>query len=66
MGTGTLSFEVNQPGLELGNSPPSNAKVKNGGNIPPLSHTSSWRSALLIKHDDNFALFCITFLPKLR
>jgi hypothetical protein len=28
--------------------------VKNGGAIPPLPNTSSWRDALLIKHTDNF------------
>jgi hypothetical protein len=31
----------------------SSAEVKNGGAIPPLSHTSSWRDACLIKRADN-------------
>jgi hypothetical protein len=38
------------PGLkrqrrESDHSPPSSAEVKNGGAIPPLPHTSSWRGA---------------------
>jgi hypothetical protein len=30
------------------------------GFINPLSHTPSWRSALLVKHRDNFTLIIIT------
>jgi hypothetical protein len=36
----------------------SSAKVKNDGSIPPLPLMSSWRSAKIIEHRDNF-----TFLP---
>jgi hypothetical protein len=42
---GALSLEVKQPGREAAHSPPSTAEVKNGGAIPPLPHTSSWRGA---------------------
>jgi hypothetical protein len=35
-------------GREAENSPSSSAEVKSGGAIPPLPHTSSWRSALLV------------------
>jgi hypothetical protein len=45
---------VKRQGREFDHSPPSSAEVKNGGNIPPLSHMSSWHSAELIKHRDNF------------
>jgi hypothetical protein len=37
MGTGGLfSLGVKRPGREVDHSPPSSAKVKNGGDIPPL------------------------------
>jgi hypothetical protein len=36
-------------------SPPSSAEVKKGGTIPPFPHMSSWHSAELIKHRDEFA-----------
>jgi hypothetical protein len=42
---GALSSVIKQPGREAGNSHPSSAEFKNGGNITPISHTSSWRSA---------------------
>jgi hypothetical protein len=35
---------VKRPGREAENSPPSSAKVKNGGAIPSLPHRSSWHS----------------------
>jgi hypothetical protein len=44
-------------------SPPSSAKVKNGGAIPPLPRMSSWHSSQLIKHRDNFIFFCLKYLP---
>jgi hypothetical protein len=47
---------VNTPGRETDHSPSSNAEAKNGGAMYPLPHTASWRSALLIKHWDNFTL----------
>jgi hypothetical protein len=37
---GFLSPGAKPPGREADNSPPSNAEVKNGGAIPPISHTS--------------------------
>jgi hypothetical protein len=40
-----VSPGVKPLGCEVYYSPPSSAKVKNGGAMPPLSHTSSWRGA---------------------
>jgi hypothetical protein len=37
---GAISLGAQRPGCEADHSPPSTAKVKNGGAIPPLSHTS--------------------------
>jgi hypothetical protein len=45
-----FSLGVKWPGHEADHSPPSNAKVKNDGAIPPFPHMSSWHSAQLIKH----------------
>jgi hypothetical protein len=42
---GALFLGVMRPGREKTNSLPYNAEVKNGGDIPPLSHTSSWCGA---------------------
>jgi hypothetical protein len=42
---------------EADQSPPSSAKVKNGGAIPPFSHTSLWPIAKLIMHRDIFAFY---------
>jgi hypothetical protein len=41
--TGRNLRGVKKLGREFNYSPPSSADVKNGGAIPPLSHTSSWR-----------------------
>jgi hypothetical protein len=38
--TRPLSLGVKQLGCEADHSPPSSTKVKNGGAIPPLLHTS--------------------------
>jgi hypothetical protein len=51
-----LSAEVKRPGREADHSLPSSAEVKKGGAIPPLPNMSSWLSAYLIKHRDNFTL----------
>jgi hypothetical protein len=45
MGTGALSPGVKGPGREAGHSPPSSAKAKSSGAIPPLPNRSSWRGA---------------------
>jgi hypothetical protein len=44
-------------GREANHSPPSSVDVKNYVAIPPLPHVSSWCSASLIKHRDNFTLY---------
>jgi hypothetical protein len=54
MGTGVLSPEVKQSGCEADHSPHSSTTVKNGGAIPSLPHTSSWRTDSLIKYRDKF------------
>jgi hypothetical protein len=40
-----LHRQVKRPGREAYHSPPSSAEFKNGINLPPLLHTSSWRGA---------------------
>jgi hypothetical protein len=42
---GVLYPEVKGPGHEADNLSPSIAEVKNGGAIPPLHDTPSWRGA---------------------
>jgi hypothetical protein len=49
-----ISSGVNQLGHEADHSPPSSAEIRNGRTIPPVPHVSSWHSASLIKHRDNF------------
>jgi hypothetical protein len=55
MDTGSISLGVKRQGRETDRSTPSSAEVKNGGAIPLLPHTSSWRVAQLFKHRDSFA-----------
>jgi hypothetical protein len=50
----SLPKEVKQLGHEAEHSPPSIAEVKKNGAITPLSHTSSWRGADLIKQGNRF------------
>jgi hypothetical protein len=45
---------VKRPGSEADHSPPSSIKMKNGGAVLPLPRVSSWHSAKLIKHRNNF------------
>jgi hypothetical protein len=52
---GSVSLEVKRQGREAGHSFPSSAEVKNGGATPPLPQMSSWHSACLIKHRNNFS-----------
>jgi hypothetical protein len=51
---GDLSPEVKRPGHKADHSPPSSVEVKNGGDIPPLRHTSVFMEWYLIKHRDDF------------
>jgi hypothetical protein len=46
--------------ISLPHSPPSSAKVKNGGATTSLISRSSWHSAWLVRHRDNFT-FTFTF-----
>jgi hypothetical protein len=39
------SSGVKRQGREANRSPPATVEVKNGGDIPQLPHTSSWRDA---------------------
>jgi hypothetical protein len=55
--TGALSPGIKRKGREADHSPPTTADVKKNEFIYPLPHTSSWRSAQLVKHRDNFTLF---------
>jgi hypothetical protein len=46
MGNGRpFPLRVKKPGREADHSPQINAEIKNGGDIPPLSHTYSWHDA---------------------
>jgi hypothetical protein len=51
------SLRVKPLGRQADPSPPSSAEFKNGGAIPPLSHTLSWCGAQLIKYRYKFTLF---------
>jgi hypothetical protein len=42
---GALSLGVKRQGHEGAHSPPSHTEIVNGGAIPPVPHTSSWRAA---------------------
>jgi hypothetical protein len=42
---GAVSLGVKRPEREADHSPPSTAKIKKSGPIPPLPHTSLWRGA---------------------
>jgi hypothetical protein len=53
-----LSQGVKRPGREANHTSPFSSELKNIGGIHPLPHTSSWHSAQLIKHRDNFT-FCL-------
>jgi hypothetical protein len=46
---------LKRPGREADHLPAPSAEVKNGGAVPPVLHISSWHSAKLINHRDNFA-----------
>jgi hypothetical protein len=52
---GALSPGLKKPGREADHLPPTRVEVKQHGSIHPLPHTSSWSSAKLVKHRDNFA-----------
>lgn len=55
--SGTISLGIKRPGSEVHHSPPSSTEAENSGAILPLPHTSSRRSAFLIKYKDNFAFY---------
>jgi hypothetical protein len=62
MSIGALSLEGKRQGSEADHSPPSSAKVKNDGAIPPLSHMFSWRGAELVKHKGKVTIYYLTRL----
>jgi hypothetical protein len=45
MGTGGFHPRLKPPGRQDDHSPASSAEIKNGGAIPPIPHTFSWRGA---------------------
>jgi hypothetical protein len=45
MGTGGFSLGIKRQGRKAHYSPPFSIEVKNGGAIPPLPRTCSWRDA---------------------
>jgi hypothetical protein len=52
-----LSLGLKWSRSEANHLPPSSAEVKNGGVVPPLSHSSSWRGAELICTELSFCLY---------
>jgi hypothetical protein len=46
-----------RPGREADHSPPTSAEVKKMWIYTSTPHTSSWRSAYLVKHGDSFAFY---------
>jgi hypothetical protein len=52
-----------RPGREADHSPLLMPKSRKHGSIYPLPHTSSWRSAQLVKHRDNFNFYLRLRLP---
>jgi hypothetical protein len=59
---GEFLSRIKRLGRNNHHSYPSSAEVKNGGDIPPLSHTSSWNGAKLLVQIHNF-IFC-TLTPE--
>jgi hypothetical protein len=59
MGIGNFSSGLKLAGREAGHSPPSSVDVKNGGGVPPLTHTSSWRGVQPQFYLILFFLICI-------
>jgi hypothetical protein len=53
---GAVSPGAKRKVREADHSPPASAEVKNGGAIPSLPHTYSWRDPSSIKDGDNFNL----------
>jgi len=64
VGTGTLSREVNRPGLEDSHSPPQVSKLRTRGTTPPLHHLPSCCGACLSKRT-KFTVFSLPLLPTL-
>jgi hypothetical protein len=56
-----VSLWIKRQGREADHSPSSNSEDKNGGAIPPLSHTTSRRPAQLIKARDNITFYLLRF-----
>jgi hypothetical protein len=52
---------MKKPAHKADRSPPSSVEVINGGTLPPLPHTSSWRGNQSVKHGDNYAFFFLLF-----
>jgi hypothetical protein len=58
--TGALSPGLKRPWREVDHSPPFSTEVKNGGTIPPVLHTSSWRGR------DNFTFYIFVLVYMLN
>lgn len=55
----TLPLGIKRTGWGADHSPSSSEEVKDGGDIPPLSNTSSWRGAWLLRQRDDCTLLHI-------
>jgi hypothetical protein len=54
---GVLSPEIKRSGREADHPPPTSAEVKKMWLYTSTPHTSSWRSAELVKHRENFTFY---------
>jgi hypothetical protein len=57
MGTGGSFAGGKAAGLKADHAPPPDAEVKNGGSVPPISHTSSWLGVQLNKPGNKFTFY---------
>jgi hypothetical protein len=68
MGAGGYSPRVKRPGREADHSPPTSTEVKRTRIYTSTCYTSSWRSAKLVKHRDNFTFdfYLYLYVYKIR
>jgi hypothetical protein len=52
-----FSTGIKRQGNEVYHLPPPHAVVKKSGSVYKMSNTSSWRSAYLVKHKENFIFY---------
>jgi hypothetical protein len=60
--SGALSARIKQPERKAVHSPPTSAEVNKTWIYTFTPHPSSWRSAWLVKHRDNFTFIIIIII----